>query len=80
MDCMARFFERNIEAVVVEYYGATQRSNKWSNIKDTRYKGSQKEMSGKEFDRFELCNDGKYLSQMKPLKVFGEIDVEGQLK
>ena len=41
---MARLFERNSEEMVVEYYGATQRSNKWSNIKDTRYEGSQIEL------------------------------------
>ena len=37
-------------------------------------------MSGKEFDRFERCNDGNYLPQMKSLKVLGAIDDEGRLK
>ena len=37
-------------------------------------------MAGKEFDRFERCNDDKYLPQMKPFKVLGEIDDKGKLK
>ena len=44
LDHMAHFFECNIESVVVEYYGTMQRSNKWSNIKDNRYEGSQTEL------------------------------------
>ena len=53
LERMARFFERKSEAAVVEDYGATQISNKWRNINYTRDKGSQTEMSCKEFDRFE---------------------------
>ena len=38
---MARLVERKSDAVVVEDYGATQISNKWINIRDTRDKGSK---------------------------------------
>ena len=41
---MAQFFECNIESVVVEYDGTMKRSNKWSNIKDNRYEGTQTEL------------------------------------
>ena len=44
---MTRFFELNSEAVVVEDYSTTQRSNKWSKINDTIDEGSQTEMSRK---------------------------------
>ena len=80
LDCMDLLFERKSETVVLEDYGATKRSKKWRKIKDTRGKGSQKEMTHRGFDIFEQCNDGKYLSQMKPLKVLGAIDYEGNLK
>ena len=55
---ITRFFECKSEAVVVEYYGTTQRRNKWINVKDTRYKVSQTDMTLKEFDMFERLNDG----------------------
>ena len=77
---MERFFERKIKAVVVEDYDATQRSNKWNKIKDTRYQGSQTETARKEFNRFDKWNDGKYFLQMKPLKVIAAIDGEVQPK
>ena len=80
LDSMARFFEYKSEAVVVEYHGVTQRSNKWSKNKDNRDEGSQTDMTCKEFDRFERWNDGKYFPQMKPLKVLAAIDDVGHLK
>ena len=47
LDRMASFFELKSEGVVVDNYGAAQRRNKWSKIKDTRYKVSQTEMACK---------------------------------
>ena len=47
MDRMAHLFELKREAVSVEDYGTTQRSNKWSKINDTIDEGSQTEMSRK---------------------------------
>ena len=47
LDHMACSFERESDAVVVEDYCATQISNKWSNIKDTRDDGSQTEITCK---------------------------------
>ena len=59
MDCIARFFEPISEAVFLEDYGTTQRSNKWRNIKDTRDKHSQTDMACKYFDSSEEWNYGK---------------------
>ena len=47
LDHMARLFESRSEALVVEYYDATQIISKWSKIKVTRDEGSQTDMAGK---------------------------------
>ena len=79
LDCIERFFENKSEVVVVEDYGEKQ-IKKWSNTKDTIDEGSQIEMACKEFDRFELWNDGKYFPQMNTLKLLGAIDDEVHMK
>ena len=47
LDHMTHLFERNSESVVVEDDDATERINKWRNIKDTIYGGSQTNMKFK---------------------------------
>jgi hypothetical protein len=77
LDRMTRYHERKSETVTVVNDETLGKSNKWSKHHSQKSDDAPRNRAEAEFDLFEKYNDAQYLPDMKPLKVLGAIDEDG---